>query len=73
MNIKKEDAEKNIALFEEAIQEYNSQNDKPELYLQMAIGMAEYDPKIDKEYMDVFHRADNAMYEDKKTKKMKNK
>ena len=73
MNIKKEDAEKNIALFEEAIQEYNSQNDKPELYLQMAIGMAEYDPKIDREYMDVFHRADNAMYADKKVKKMKNK
>ena len=73
MNIKKEDAEKNIDLFEAAIREYNSQNDKPELYLQMAIGMAEYDPQIDREYMDVFHRADNAMYADKKVKKMKNK
>ena len=73
MNVKKEEAEKNISLFEEALKEYNSQNDKTELYLQMAIGMAEYDPKIDKEYMDVFHRADNAMYEDKKAKKMKNK
>lgn len=73
MNVSKDDAEKNIVLFEDAIKEYNVQNDKTELYLQMAIGMAEYDPKIDKEYMDVFHRADNAMYEDKKAKKMKNK
>ena len=73
MNVSKDDAEKNIVLFEDAIKEYNVQNDKTELYLQMAIGMAEYDPKLDKEYMDVFHRADNAMYEDKKAKKMKNK
>ena len=41
--------------------------------MQMAIGMAEYDPKIDREYMDVIQRADNAMYADKKVKKMKNK
>jgi ribonuclease-3 family protein len=36
---------------------------------QAAIGMAVYDSEIDGEYMDVFHRADNAMYEDKKRKK----
>jgi GGDEF domain-containing protein len=37
----------------------------------MAIGMAVYNSKTDKEYMDVFRRADSAMYEDKKQKKLK--
>ena len=31
--------------------------------------MAVYNPKVDKEYMDVFRRADSAMYVDKKKKK----
>lgn len=65
----KNEAEEKIALFEEALNEYNQQNSAKELYLQMAIGMAVYDSEIDGEYMDVFHRADNAMYEDKKRKK----
>ena len=62
-------AEEKIALFEETINEYNQRNNAKELYLQMAIGMAVYDPNEDKEYMDVFRRADSAMYEDKKRKK----
>ena len=37
--------------------------------MQMAIGMATYNPEIDKGYMEVFRRADSAMYEDKKRKK----
>ena len=37
----------------------------------MAIGMAIYNSETDKEYMDVFRRADSAMYEDKKQKKTK--
>lgn len=65
----KEEAENKISLFEEAIEEYNRQNTEEELYLQIAVGMAEYNPETDKEYMDVFRRADNAMYEDKKRKK----
>ena len=60
-----------ISLFEEAVEEYNRRNDCEELYLQMAIGMAVYNPETDNEYMDVFRRADSAMYEDKKQKKMK--
>ena len=60
-----------ISLFEEAIEDYNRQNTCEELYLQMAIGMAVYNSETDKEYMDVFRRADSAMYEDKKQKKMK--
>ena len=62
---------KKISLFEEAVEEYNRRNDCEELYLQMAIGMAVYSSETDKEYMDVFRRADGAMYEDKKRKKTK--
>ena len=60
-----------ISLFEEIIADYNRKNNCKELYLQMAIGMAVYNPEIDHEYMDVFRRADSAMYDDKKQKKMK--
>ena len=62
-----------MSLFEKTIEEYNRQNSTKELFLQMAIGMAMYDPETDQEYMDVFRRADSAMYEDKKNKKNKNK
>ncbi|MBR6552790.1 MAG: GGDEF domain-containing protein, partial [Clostridia bacterium] len=70
-DIEMECAKERISLFEEAIESYNSQNTCDELYLQMAIGMAVYSSETDKEYMDVFRRADSAMYEDKKQKKMK--
>ena len=70
-DVEKECTEKQISLFEEEIKEYNCQNTCEELYLQMAIGMAVYNSKTDKEYMDVFRRADSAMYEDKKQKKLK--
>ena len=32
----------------------------------ISIGFATYDPEIDRTYSDVFHRADNAMYADKR-------
>ena len=64
-------AKERISLFEEALEDYNRQNNCEELYLQMAIGMAVYSSETDKGYMDVFRRADSAMYEDKKQKKMK--
>jgi GGDEF domain-containing protein len=69
--MKMERAKERISLFEEAIEAYNRQNTCEELYLQMAIGMAVYGSETDKEYMDVFRRADSAMYEDKKQKKEK--
>ena len=69
-DMKVECARERISLFEEAIEDYNRQNTCKELYLQMAIGMEVYSSKTDKEYMDVFRRADSAMYEDKKQKKM---
>lgn len=40
-----------------------------EISLRMAVGAAVYEPETDKEYADVFRRADSAMYEDKKRKK----
>ena len=65
-----EDAEKKVSLFEKIIADYNQQNDEKELYLQMAIGVATYNPETDKGYIDVFRRADSAMYEDKKQKRV---
>lgn len=70
-DMEKECAETRMSLFEEAIEDYNRENNCEKIYLQMAIGMAVYSSETDKEYMDVFRRADSAMYEDKKQKKMK--
>ena len=72
-NVEKEWVEIKISLFEEAIEDYNRENTCKELYMQMAVGAAVYDTKIDGGYADVFRRADSAMYEDKKTKKLKDK
>ena len=69
LGMDKGNAEKKIVLFEKSIEDYNCQNNGEESYLQMAIGMATYNPETDKEYMDVFRRADSAMYGDKKQKK----
>ena len=65
----KEDAKKKMALMEKEIEDYNLLNNRNPLPLQMGIGMSTYNPETDKEYMDVFLRADSAMYEDKKKKK----
>ena len=64
-------AKERLSLFEEAIEDYNRQNNCEKIYLQMAIGMAVYSSEMDDEYMDVFRRADSAMYENKKQKKQK--
>ena len=70
-DMEKRCAETKMSLFEEAIEDYNRQNTCKKLYLQMAIGMAVYSSETDKEYMDVFRRADSAMYENKIQKKKK--
>ncbi len=64
-------AEMKRSLFEETIEDYNRQNNSKELYLQMAIGIAVYSSETGEGYIDVFRRADSAMYEDKKQKKRK--
>ena len=66
-NVEKE--KNKILLFEKEIEEYNRHNTEEELHLQMAIGTAVYNSETDKGYMEVFRRADSAMYEDKKWKK----
>lgn len=70
-DVEKELVEKKILLFEDAIKNHNRQHSTEKLFLQMAIGVAIYNPEIDQAYMDVFRRADSAMYEDKKQKKSK--
>ena len=64
-----ETAKEKMALFEKEIESYNLQNNGAVVQLQMAIGMSAYNTETDKEYMDVFRRADSAMYVDKKKKK----
>ena len=66
-----EKAQEMMLLFEKTIADFNCQHNGEESYLQMAIGMATYNPEIDKGYMEVFRRAHSAMYEDKKRKKNK--
>ena len=61
---------KDILLFETEMETFRKQNSGEEFYLQMAIGMTVYNPETDVEYIDVFRRADSAMYEDKRHKKM---
>ena len=70
-DISEEKAQEMILLSEKAIADFNCQHNGEESYLQMAIGMAVYNPDIDKDYMEVFRKADSAMYEDKKQKKSK--
>lgn len=65
----KETVENEIISLEESINDFNIQNDNKAMYLEMAVGMAIYDSEVDKEYMDVFRRADSAMYDNKKMKK----
>ena len=67
-----EKVEKEILSLDKSINDYNNQHHSKALYLQMAIGMAVYNPETDNEYMDVFRRADSAMYENKKMKKRRN-
>lgn len=68
-DMEKETAERKILLLDKMIEEYNRQNNTEKSYLQIAAGMAEYNSETDQEYMDVFRRADSAMYENKKQKK----
>ena len=70
-DVKKVSAGNQMHLLEEEIKNYNQYNNNEALYLQMAAGMASYNYETDKEYMDVFRRADDAMYENKKSKKIK--
>ena len=71
-DIKRETIEKQMQMLEEEIFNFNRSKNNDVLFLQMAVGMSAYDYETDKEYMEVFRRADEAMYENKKMKKNKN-
>lgn len=71
-DVEKETLEKQMRRLEEEINNFNRNNGNDVLFLQMAAGMSSYNRETDKEYMDVFRRADEAMYENKKMRKNKN-
>lgn len=70
-DVDKNTVEEKKRLFEEELKAFNQKNKEKILYLQMAIGVAVYDPETDQDYMGVFRRADEEMYIDKKEKKLK--
>lgn len=71
-DVKRETIEKQMQMLEKEIFNFNRSKNNDVLFLQMAVGMSAYDYETDKEYMEVFRRADEAMYENKKMKKNKN-
>ena len=71
-DIDREKIEKQLQMLEEEIANFNQRNNNDRLILKMTAGMSSYNYETDKEYMDVFRRADEAMYENKKMKKNKN-
>jgi diguanylate cyclase (GGDEF)-like protein len=73
LDIEKETMEKQMQMLEKEIDNFNCNKDDDVPFLQMAAGMSSYNYETDKEYMDVFRRADEAMYENKRMKKNKGK
>lgn len=63
--------EDHIKTFDKEIEKFNQANDKYDIELQIAIGLAVYNKGRDESFVDVFRRADNQMYEDKHKKKEK--
>lgn len=72
-DVEEEKIEKQLQILEEEIGNFNRNKNNNVPLLQMAAGMSSYNYETDKEYMDVFRRADEYMYENKKMKKNKNK
>lgn len=58
-------ADRLLKRFEERMKEKVSRAKRPEEKVSVAWGLAVYDEKLDKEYQDVFRRADEVMYENK--------
>jgi len=69
LDVDSETVTKDILMLEAEIEEFNCQNSTEKWCLQVAVGMAVYNPETDREYKDVFRRADSAMYEDKNKRK----
>ena len=69
MNVDAAKVKQEVLRLEEEIENFKKQNSADELRLQMAVGTAVYTTETDGEYADVFRRADDAMYKDKRNKK----
>lgn len=66
--LKKEDVrrkEELLSIFSDEIRRFNRNNTKYEQKVQIAIGIAVYEPAEDKSFQTVFRRADSIMYENK--------
>lgn len=66
-----EKLQRDINKFEKQIIDFRLNNKERNIHMDMAIGMAIYDVDIDSEFVDVFRKADIAMYDNKKQKKKK--
>ena len=63
------DPSQKISMVKELVAKRNVESpiqDDPDFEIAISIGCATYDPDIDRDYSDVFHRADSAMYADKR-------
>lgn len=66
--LKKQDVERKaelLSVFTDEIRRFNRNNTKYEQKVQIAIGIATYEPGEDKSFQTVFRRADSIMYENK--------
>ena len=63
------DPSQKITMVKELVAKQNEESpifDDPNFEIGISIGYATYNPDIDRDYSDVFHRADSAMYADKR-------
>lgn len=65
----KEACENRVKAFNAEMKSFNEANPKYPMELQVAVGVAVFDKDSDKDFADVFRRADALMYEDKARKK----
>ena len=69
MGARQEEVQEAVLRFEEELEVFRKKNERIECQLQMAVGATLYNTETDREYTDVFRRADTAMYENKRQKK----
>ena len=60
-----------IDLFKEEVEKTHTETNKPWEQVSVAMGIAVYDPDEDRSVINVIHRADKLMYEDKRDQKEK--
>ena len=63
------DCEELIAKFDSECANISVKTDEADVAVSVAKGLALYDPARDSQFVDVFNRADTAMYENKRSMK----